>query len=187
MLKVGTLCAGSRMTCNPFFSVASSARGSFTFRTSLLTGALPLTTAPFVVCCPGPVCVPPWPNTMDDTSPIRISTKITLLLVFIILIALTPFLSRCAGCGLRLRLRHGDYNGAIGVDQILLGNTLHVFLGDCFDFVASLGNQVRIVVVNRVLADRDRSQNRALQSVDQVASRRVLGFLEFPVSYRFVL
>src|ERR1044072_7900192 len=174
------------MICKPFFSVASSARGSFTLRTSLLTGALPLMTAPFVVGCPDPVCVPPWPNAMDDTSTIRISATI-LLLVFIILIALTPLLSRCAGCGLRLRLRHGDYNGAIGVDQILLGNTLHVFLGDCFDFVESLVNQVRIVVVNRVLADRDRSQNRALQSVDQVASRRVLGFLEFPVSYRFVL
>src|SRR5215213_1024603 len=159
MLKVGTLCDGSRMTCNPFFNVASSARGSFTFRTSLLTGALPLTTAPFVVCCPGPVGVPPCAKAKADTTMIRISATITLLLVFIILIAVTPLLSRCAGCGLRLRLRHGDYNGAVGVDQILFGNTLHVFLGDCGDFTESLVDQVWIVVVNRVLADRDRSLN----------------------------
>src|ERR1044072_4558003 len=138
------------MTCKPFFRVASSARGSFTFRISLLTGALPLMTAPFVVCCPGPVCAPPWPNAIDDASPIRISATIMLLLVFIILIAVTPLLSRCAGCGLRLRFRHGDYNGTIGVDQILFGNTLHVFLGDRLDFVESLVDQVRIVVVNRV-------------------------------------
>src|SRR5678816_3378556 len=175
------------MTCNPFFSVASSARGSFTLRTSLLTGALPLTTAPFVVCCPGPVCAPPWPNAIDDTSTIRISAKITLCLVFIILIALTPLLSRCAGCGFRLRLRHGDYNGAIRVNQILFGDALHIFLRDCGDFVESLVNQVRIVVVNRVLANRDRSRNRARQAVDQVASRRVLCFVELPVSIGIVL
>src|SRR5215217_9230827 len=126
MLMVGTLWAGSSTTRSPFFNVASSARGSFTFRTSLLTGALPLMTAPFVVCCPGPVCVPPWAKANDDTSTIRISATIMLLLVFIILIAVTPLLSRCAGGGLCLRLRHGDYNGAVGINQILVGNTLHV-------------------------------------------------------------
>ena len=52
-----------------------------------------------------------------------------------ILIAITPLLSRCAGCGLRLRLRHGDYNGAIGIDQILVRYTLHVFFSDRGDFV----------------------------------------------------
>src|SRR4029078_6958806 len=142
MLNVGTLCAGSRTTCNPFFSVASSARGSFTFRTSLLTGALPLTTAPFVVCCPGPVCGPPWPNAKDDTSTIRISATITLLLVFIILIALTPLLSCVPAGGPGRRLRHRDYNRAIRVNQVLVRDTLHVFLGDRGDFVESLVDQV---------------------------------------------
>src|SRR5829696_8714019 len=135
MLKVGTLSDGSRTTCNPFFSVASSARGSFTFRTSLLTGALPLITAPFVVCCPGPLCGTPWPKAKDDTSTIRIRATIMLLLVFIILIAVTPLLSCCAGCGLGLRLRHSDYNGAIGVEQILVRDTLHIFFSDRGDFV----------------------------------------------------
>src|ERR1044071_5266274 len=143
------------MICNPFFSVASCARGSFTFKTSLLTGALPLMTAPLVVCC---CCIdaPPCAKASDDTSAISSIATITLLLLFMILIRITPLLSRCAGC--RLGLRHGDYNGAIRVEQVLVRNTLHIFLGDRGDFVQSSINQVWIVVVGRVLPDRDRSK-----------------------------
>src|ERR1044071_8460556 len=97
MVKVGTLWAGSSTTRSPFFSVASSARGSFTFRTSLLTGALPLTTAPFMVRGGGGV----GPKPKDDTSPSSTSGRIALFLMFMIFIGTYhPLLPRRAGRGL---------------------------------------------------------------------------------------
>ncbi len=72
-----------------------------------------------------------------------------------ILIAITPLLSRRAGCALGLRLRHGDYNRAVSVDQILVGDALHVFFRHRGNFVESSINQTRLVVVDRVLAQRD--------------------------------
>src|SRR5215216_69175 len=180
MLKVGTLWAGSRTTCSPFFNVASSARGSFTFRTSLLTGALPLMAAPFVVCWCCGTCAPPWANAKDDTSAISMSERIKLVL-FMILIAITPLLSRRAGCGLGRRLRHGDYNGSVCVEQILVRYTLHILFSDRFDFGETIIDQARIVVVDRVLPEQNRSEERRLHLIDQVSSRGVLCLLQLPV------
>src|SRR5215203_4358642 len=144
MLKVGTLLAGSSTTLKPFFSVASSARGSFTFKISLLTGALPLTTAPFVLGAPCPPGAPPWPTAKDDTNTTSSSAAMMLLLYFMILIAMTPLLSRRAGCGLGLRLRHCDYNRAARVDKIFVSDALHVFLCDCGNFIETAINQARL-------------------------------------------
>src|SRR6185369_11742237 len=185
MLKVGTLSDRSRMTCNPFFSVASSARGSLTFNTSLLTGALPLITAPFVLGGPW-ICLPPWARASDDTSASRISAATTLFLFFMILIGITPLLSGRAGWG-GLGFWHSDYDRAVRVDQILVRNALHIFFRDGGDFIQSRVNQARIVVVDGVLAQRDRTRQRALQAVDEITPGGVLGFLKFPVGNRFFL
>src|SRR5215204_1830438 len=96
--------------------------------------------------------MPPWPKAKDDTSTIKISAATTLLLFFVILIAITPLLSRRAGCGPRLRLWHCDYNRAVRIGQVLVGDTLHIFLGNRCYFVESSINQARLVVIDRVLA-----------------------------------
>src|SRR5215212_4766990 len=96
--------------------------------------------------------MPPWPKARDDTSATMISAAITLLLFFVILIAITPLLSRRAGCGPGLRLWHCDYNRAVRIRQVLVGDALHIFLGDCCYLVESSVNQARLVVIDRVLA-----------------------------------
>jgi hypothetical protein len=86
MLKVGTFELVSRITRRPFGNEASSARGSFTFRTFLLTGALPLMTAP-LVCPAGPGWGAAWPYASDETSATSISATMKLLIFFVILIS----------------------------------------------------------------------------------------------------
>src|SRR5215217_6091344 len=96
--------------------------------------------------------MPPWPKAKDDTSTIKISAAITLLLFLVILIAITPLLSRRAGCGPGLRLWHCDYNGAVRIAQILVGDALHILLSNGCCLVESSIDQSRLVVIDRVLA-----------------------------------
>src|SRR5690349_21387728 len=150
MLKVGTFVLLSNTTCKPFFNVASSARGSFTFKTSWFTGALPLMTAPFVVCC---CCgAPPCANASDETSATNISAA-TIVLFFMILIADNSLL---AGSRFGFHGR-GDHHRAVGVEQILVGYALHVFFRHSSNLVEPRIDQVWIVVVDRVLTNRDRA------------------------------
>src|SRR5689334_19133333 len=87
MLKVGTLLLLSRTTRRPLGNVASSARGSLTFRTFLLTGALPLISAPFAVCPAGPDCTDGCAKASDEPSATSASATKSLLILFVILIA----------------------------------------------------------------------------------------------------
>src|SRR6185369_13233146 len=121
--------------------------------------------------------MPPWANAKDDTSTIRISAATTWFLFFMILIGITPLLSRRAGRG-GLGFWHGDYDRAVRVDQILVRDALHIFFGDSGDFIHSRVNQVRVVVVDGVLAQRDRTHQRALQVVDEITPGSVLCFLK---------
>src|SRR5690242_21584586 len=95
---------------------------------------------------------------------------ITLLRLFMILIGITPLLSRRAGCGSGLCLRHGDYDGAVRVDEVLVRDTLHVFFSDRGDFVETNDNEVRLVVADRVLPDRDRASERSEEHTSELQS-----------------